>query len=105
MPAIRLSAALIYFTTKANNYNGPLEAAHAHIDDDRYNMVWLNALLMASPHWSSKRSYDDVASVSCIHAIRLSSANLLYPTIANNYNVPLEAAHAHIDDDRYDVYG
>ena len=26
-------------------------------------------------------------------------------TIATEYNVPLEAAHAHSDDDRYDIAG
>ncbi len=52
----------MYFAIITINYNGPLEAAHAHTEDDRYD-IWLNALLMASPHWTSKICYDAVASL------------------------------------------
>ncbi len=42
-----------------DSYDGPLGAAHAHIDDDRLS-IWLklklNALLMANPHWTYKLS-------------------------------------------------
>ncbi len=42
-------------------YKGPLEAAHAHIDDVRYDMVELG--LLVGPNLTSESSYDDVASL------------------------------------------
>ena len=57
----------MYFAIITINYDKPLEAAHAHTDDDRYDMVECAANgQAASPHWTSQISYDDVASVSCL---------------------------------------
>ncbi len=45
-------------------YNDPLEAAHAHIDDDRYDKdVWTSP---ASLDWTSQFSYELVASLLLI---------------------------------------
>ena len=30
---------MCFVAVKTDEYNGPLEATHAHIDDDRYDMV------------------------------------------------------------------
>ncbi len=44
----------------ATEYNGPLAAAHAHIDVDRYDMV--HFMLLDSPNWTSQITHDVVAS-------------------------------------------
>ncbi len=101
----------------ATDYNGSLEAAHAHIDDNRYDR-FLNVVLSASPHltssdylrghlarssltWTSSGQLRGCSIGSTI-ATRMSSANVL-DSIATDYNGPLEAAHKRIDDDRYDM--
>ncbi len=94
-------AALIYPVTIATNYIEPLEAAHAHIDDERYDMG-----LSGTPGQPNLDLLDQLwrCSVACTNATLSDWAALLYPvTIATNYIVPLEAAHAHIDDERYDM--
>ena len=52
---------MAYFVTIVTKYNGPLGAAHAHIDDVRYDMVELG--LLVGPNLTSESSYDDVASL------------------------------------------
>ncbi len=37
------------FVLIATKCNGPLEAAHVSIDDDRYHVMWLNVALLAGP--------------------------------------------------------
>ena len=56
---------------------------------------------MASSHWTSQISYEDIASL----LLKLSVCAVLmsFASIIRKYNEPLEAAHAHIDDDRYDL--
>ncbi len=64
----------MYFTTKANNYNGPLEAAHAHMDDDRYDMVECGAAGKPALDLSNQLQGCSIAPT---HAIHLISANVL----------------------------
>ncbi len=63
--------------------------------------IWFNVVLRASPNWTSQISYDDVAS----HVSELSvwAALIYFDTIITSCNGPLEAAHAHIHDERYDM--
>ena len=56
--------------------------------------------LPASSHWTSRISYEAVASLLHTAAVR-ATLTYLY-SIAMEYNGPLKAGHAHIDDDRYD---
>ena len=56
------------------NYNGPLEAAHAHSDDDRYDRVQYGAVGQPKLDLSDQlRGY----SIASTQAIRLRSANEL----------------------------
>ena len=44
-------AVLMCLFAITTEYNGPLAAAHAHIDVDRYDMV--HFMLLDSPNWTS----------------------------------------------------
>ncbi len=44
---LSVGAALMSFVPIATTCNGPLEAAHVSIDDDRYHTMWLNVALLA----------------------------------------------------------
>ncbi len=81
-------------------YNGSSKAAHAHIDDDRY-YVWLNEVLPASPNRTYQISYEAVASL--LLAPSTCAVQICFMDIVAKYNGSSEAAHAHIDDDRYDM--
>ena len=89
------------FYSIAAKYNGPLEAAHAFIDDDRYDMdSWCAAGELKMDLSDQQRVY----SIASTYTSRLRSANVfLFYNIAAKYNGPLDAAHAFIDDDRYDM--
>ncbi len=63
---------LVY--TIATKYNGQLEAAHARIDDDRYDMVDCSAACQLQLDLSVQLHDHSIASTN---AIRLSSANAL----------------------------
>ena len=58
----------------ATEYNGPLEAAHAQIDDDRYDMIECGAsdkpVLDLSDHLRG-------CSIAVMYDIHLSSANVV----------------------------
>ena len=45
------------------DYNGPLEAAHAHIDDDRYDSVECGAAGQPQPTQDLSYQYESVASL------------------------------------------
>ena len=48
----------------ATEYNGPLEAAHDHGDDDRCDMVECGAVsAQIDSNWTSQSSYEVVASL------------------------------------------
>ena len=56
------------FASVTEKYNEQLEAAHAHIEDGRYNLVECGAAIaiaIAGPHthWTSQISYKAVASL------------------------------------------
>jgi len=51
--------------------------------------------------WSSQISYEVIASLHHIQSVCAVKMSLY--SIAAKYNETLEAAHAYIDDDRYDV--
>ena len=74
-----------------------LEAGHAHIDDDRYDSVDRGAAGQPTMDLSIQLCGCSIASK---YAIRLRSLMCLY-RIAMEHNGQLEAAHAHIDDDRF----
>ena len=67
------------------------------------DMIWLNVVQPASPNWTSQISYEAVSSppiqVSYPTEHRYITSLLLQ--ISNDGS--LDAAHAHIDDDRYDM--
>ncbi len=63
--------------------------------------IWLNVVLRASPNRTSQISYDAVASL--LRMLADLAVLFSFPSIATEYNGPLEAAYAHIDDDRYDM--
>ncbi len=59
------------------------------------------AALLASPYWTSHISYETIASLLRTSAV-LAVLMCLHSIIAE-YNGPLEAAHAYIADDKYDM--
>ena len=59
-----------------------------------------NVALPASPNWTSQISYEAVASLPLKQSV-CAVLMCLYG-ITTNYNGPLEAAHAHSDDDKGD---
>ena len=62
------------FYTIATKYNGPLEAAHAHIHDDRYDMIDLIAAGQSKLDLSEQLR---LCSIPYTNAMWLSSANVL----------------------------
>ena len=56
----------------ANKYNGPLEAAHAHSDDDRYDLAECDAAGQLKLDLSDQLRRCSIAST---RAFRLSSSN------------------------------
>ncbi len=63
--------------------------------------IWLNEVLSASPNWTSQISYEAVAYLLLAPSICAVQISFMY--IIAKYNGSSEAAHAHIDDDRYDM--
>ena len=58
----------------ATEYNGPLEAAHAQIDDDRYDMVYCSFFGKPTLDLSNQLRGCNIAPTRAAH---LSSANEL----------------------------
>ncbi len=63
--------------------------------------IWIHDALRVSSEWTSQISYESVASLQRTQAV--CAVQMSFYSIAAKYNGPLEAAHAHIDDDRYDM--
>ena len=63
--------------------------------------IWSHDVLRVSSEWTSQISYESVASLQ--HTQAVCAVQMSFYSIAAKYNGPLEAAHAHIDDDRYDI--
>ena len=63
--------------------------------------IWLNEVLLASPNWTSQISYEAVACL--LLALSICAVQICFMDIIAKYNGSSEAAHAHIDDDRYDM--
>ena len=63
--------------------------------------IWIHDVLRVSSEWTSQISYESVASLQ--HTQAVCAVQICFYSIAAKYNGPLEAAHAHIDDDRYDI--
>ena len=63
--------------------------------------IWLIEVQLASPNWTSHFSYEAAASLS----LKLSVCAVLMSLTSamTTYDGPLEVAHAHCDDDRYDL--
>ncbi len=67
-------AVLTSFPSIIDKYNGPLEAAHAHIDDDRYDMV--EGGTAGKPKLDLSDQLQG-CSIAPTHNYRMSSANVL----------------------------
>ncbi len=65
--------------------------------------IWLNVVLPARSDWTSQISYDAVAML--LRPQSVWATLMRFYSIAAKSNETLEAAHAHIDDDRYIRYG
>ncbi len=63
--------------------------------------IWIHDVLRVSSEWTSQISYESVASLQ--HAQAVCAVQISFYSIAAKYNGPLEAAHALIDDDIYDM--
>ena len=63
--------------------------------------IWIHDVLRVSSKWTAQISYESVASLQ--HTQAVCAVHMSFYSIAVKYNGPLEAAHAHIDDDRYDM--
>ena len=59
--------------------------------------IWFNAVLSASPNWTSQISYDVVASL--LHTPSVWAVLISFDMRLIKDNGPLEATHAHNDDD------
>ena len=63
--------------------------------------IWIHDMMWVSSKWTCKISYESVASLQ--HTQAVCAVQMSFYSIAAKYNGPLEAAHAFIDDDRYDM--
>ena len=63
--------------------------------------IWLNVVLPARSDWTSQISYEAVASLLLLQSVW--ATLMCFYSITDKSNETLEAAHAHIDDDRYDM--
>ena len=63
--------------------------------------IRLNVVLLASLPWTSQISYEAVASLTNTQST--CAVQICLMDIVAKYNGNSEAAHAHIDDDRYDM--
>ncbi len=63
--------------------------------------IWLNEVLPTSPNWTSQISYEAVACL--LLAPSICAVQICFMDAIAKYNGSLEAAHAHIDEDRYDM--
>ncbi len=63
--------------------------------------IWIHDVPRVSSKWTSQISYENVASLQ--HTQAVCAVQMTFYSIAAKYNGPLEAALAHIDDDRYDM--
>ena len=81
----------------AAKYSKLLEAAHAHIDDNRYD---IEKKLETSSNWTSQISNEAVVSLLLLRTKFVWAVLMCLYDIAAKYNKLLEAAYAHIDDNR-----
>ncbi len=63
--------------------------------------IWLTEVLPASPNWTSQISYEAVAYL--VFAPSIFAVQIRFMDIVTKYNGTSKSAHAHIDDDRYDM--
>ncbi len=63
--------------------------------------IWIHDVPRVSSKWTSQISYVNVASLQDMQAV--CAVQMSFYSIAAKYNGPLEAAYAHINDDRYDM--
>ncbi len=63
--------------------------------------IWIHDVLRVSSEWTTQISYESVALLQ--HGPADFEVQMSFYSIAAKYNGPLEAAHALIDDDRYDM--
>ncbi len=92
----------MYLYCTAAAFNGPLEAAHTHIEDDSYDMV-VGLLFTCWQTWILLHQVILEAVASLLRTQSVSAVPMCLYSIDTEYNGPLEAAHIHIDDCRYDT--
>ncbi len=63
--------------------------------------IWLNEVLPASPNWTSQISYETVTYLQ--FTLSIFAVQICFMGIVIKYSRTSEAAHAHIDDERYDM--
>ncbi len=63
--------------------------------------IWYIEVLLARSNWTSQISYEYAASL--VLMLSVYAATMYFYSIATKNNGPLEAAHAHNDDDRDDM--
>ena len=63
--------------------------------------IWSHDVLRVSSEWTSQISYESIASLQRTQLV--CAVQMSFYSIAAKYNGPLDAAHALIDDDRYDM--
>ena len=63
--------------------------------------IWLNVVLPDRSNWTFHVIYEDVAWL--LRTLPICAAQMCLYTIATKFNASLDAAHPHIDDDRYDM--
>ena len=90
----------LYHIAAEYNDNGPLEKRLMRIVTT-IDAIWLNGVQPTSSNWTSKSSYEVVASLLRRQSVRAATMSLY--TITAEYNGPLEAPHAHGDDDKGDL--
>ena len=90
------------FHCVATKHNALLDTALGHIDEDKCDMAVFTAASQSKfglrPH---QAIYEFSASLLRLQSV--CSVLMRFHCIANEYYGPLEAAHAHMDDDRHDM--
>ncbi len=88
------------FHSVATKHNALRDTALAHIDEDKCDMAVFTAASQSKfgPH---QAIYEFSASLLRLQSVW--TVLMRFHCIANEYYGPLEAAHAHMDDDRHDM--
>ncbi len=88
------------FHSVATKHNALRDVALVHIDEEKCDMAVFTAASQSKfgPH---QAIYEFSASLLRLQSVW--TVLMRFHCIANEYYGPLEAAHAHMDDDRHDM--